>query len=124
MHAPAQVPAVVSDPGKLRQILVNLLGNAVKYTEHGEIVASVRDDGGVVALEVRDTGIGIASQDMDKVFDPFWQADQTATRRTGGSGLGLSVTRRLAHLLGGDVSVESTLGEGTTFTVRLPVGAE
>jgi signal transduction histidine kinase len=74
-------------------------------------------------LKVTDTGIGIQSENLHRIFDPFWQVEQKATRRATGTGLGLTVTKRLANLLGGDVDVTSTPGEGTTFTVRLPVKA-
>jgi signal transduction histidine kinase len=121
LRAAERLPAVETDPGKLRQILLNLVGNAVKYTERGEVVAEVRGERDAVTLDVRDSGIGIAPEHLERIFDPFWQADQTATRRAGGTGLGLAVARRLATLLGADLSVESRLGEGTTFTVRVPV---
>ena len=116
-------PTIVleTDITKIRQILLNLLGNAVKFTDVGEVILSAEGAEGGVRLTVRDTGIGIAQDYLDKVFDPFWQVDQSATRRVGGTGLGLSVSRRLARLLGGDVTVVSTPGEGTIFTVWLPV---
>jgi signal transduction histidine kinase len=109
-----------TDPGKLRQILVNLLSNAVKFTERGAItVRAVANDGDVI-LEVADTGVGIAPEHLQHIFDPFWQVEQHTTRRAGGSGLGLSVTRNLARLLGGEITVESTLGKESTFRVRIP----
>ncbi len=109
-----------TDTGKLRQMLVNLLSNAVKFTTRGDIVVSafLRDD--IVVFEVRDTGIGIDREDLEHVFDPFWQVEQTATRTIGGSGLGLSVTRRLAELLGGNVTVRSEPYVGSTFRIELP----
>ena len=109
-----------SDPGRVRQILVNLLGNAVKFTERGEVrlMASVRDE--LVVFEVHDTGPGIPAAMLDRIFEPFWQADQRFTRQQPGSGLGLSVTRELATLLGGGVDVRSSVGVGSTFTVWLP----
>ena len=118
-----EVPEVVieTDPTKLRQVLVNLLSNAVKFTDHGEVTLTTMTKGGLAMFEVRDTGIGIAPEHMDRIFDPFWQVDQSATRNVGGTGLGLSVVRRLARLLGGDVSVESNKGSGAVFTVQLPL---
>jgi signal transduction histidine kinase len=109
-----------TDPAKLRQILANLLSNAVKFTERGVVTLSASGDDGVIVLEVRDTGIGIAPEHLERIFDPFWQVEQSPTRRAGGSGLGLAVTRRLARLLGGDVEVESAGGKGSVFRVRVP----
>ncbi len=110
-----------TDSGKVRQILVNLLSNAVKFTPAGRVTLIVQHDGAIVRYIVRDTGIGVAPEHRDQIFDAFWQVEQPSTRRVGGTGLGLSVTRRLARLLGGDVSVHSTLGEGSVFTVTLPL---
>ncbi|HET7563789.1 MAG TPA: ATP-binding protein [Gemmatimonadaceae bacterium] len=111
-----------TDPGKAGQILINLLSNAIKFTAHGEVGISARVDDDRLAFTVWDTGIGIAEYHIDHIFDPFWQVEQPSTRVAGGTGLGLSVTRHLARLLGGDVSVDSRLGQGSTFTVWLPVG--
>jgi signal transduction histidine kinase len=118
-------PGVVieTDPIKVRQILVNLLSNAVKFTDKGSVTAEGSARGSGATLKVIDTGIGIQPEFLHKIFDPFWQVEQKATRRATGTGLGLTVTRRLANLLGGDVDVNSTVGEGTTFTVTLPAKA-
>ena len=112
-----------TDPLKLRQVLVNLLGNAVKFTDCGSIVLSVREVGDQVVFEVRDTGIGIAAEHIEHIFAPFWQVQQTPNRRVGGSGLGLSVSRRLAGLLDGELHATSELGKGSTFTLSLPRAA-
>jgi signal transduction histidine kinase len=111
---------IETDALKLRQILVNLLTNAVKFTDRGVVTLGARLDGGDVLFTVSDTGIGISPQHVERVFEPFWQVQQAASRRVGGTGLGLSVTRRLARLLGGDVRVDSVPGDGSTFEVRLP----
>jgi PAS domain S-box-containing protein len=121
VKAPPPDVVLVTDPLWLRQILVNLLSNAVKFTEKGEVgIASARE-GDAVTFEVWDTGIGIATKFLDRIYDPFWQAEQRMTRRYGGAGVGLAVAHRLSTLLGGDISVSSTIGVGSRFTVRLPV---
>jgi PAS domain S-box-containing protein len=109
-----------TDRAKLRQIVLNLLSNAVKFTERGSVTLRVRREEGAVCLAVADTGPGIAPEHWDTIFDPFTQVDQTRTRREGGTGLGLTVSRRFSALLGGEVTVESTPGQGATFTVRIP----
>jgi signal transduction histidine kinase len=110
-----------TDPDKLRQVMLNLVGNAVKYTPRGAVQVELREEqAGVALIRVQDTGVGIAEHHLRQVFEPFWQVDATQRHREGGTGLGLSVVQRLVRLLGGDVSVESELGRGSTFTVRLP----
>jgi signal transduction histidine kinase len=109
-----------TDLTKLRQMLVNILANAVKFTQKGRVTARAFGDGDGVIFEVEDTGIGIAPENLERVFDPFWQVEQNTKRIAGGSGLGLSVTRRLARLLGGDVIVRSQIGKGSTFRITLP----
>src|SRR6185437_3959179 len=107
-------------PGKLRQMLFNLLENAVKFTNSGRIAVRVKRHGELIDFEVQDTGIGVSRENQRLIFDPFWQVTQSTTRAAGGSGLGLSVTRRLAELLGGTVGVESEPGKGSTFRITLP----
>ncbi len=112
--------AIRSDSQKLRQILINLLSNAIKFTEEGTVELTARQENGKIVLRVRDTGIGIPPEHLSHVFDPFWQVDQSHTRTAGGVGLGLTVSRSLAHLLGGDIRVHSVPGEGSAFEVHLP----
>lgn len=109
-----------TDPAKLRQILFNLLSNAVKFTAGGRVALRARRSAAGVELAVEDSGIGIASEHLQLIFQPFEQADGSITRRFGGTGLGLVVSRQLAELLGGSITVESRPGEGSTFRVHLP----
>jgi len=125
---PADLGAVHADPIKVRQILVNLLNNAAKFTERGTITLAVTreqaaDDTDWVRFCVTDTGIGIPSERIDTLFQPFIQVDDSTTRQYGGSGLGLAISHRLCQMMGGDISVESTLGHGSSFTVLLPATA-
>jgi signal transduction histidine kinase/CheY-like chemotaxis protein len=116
---------IETDPARLRQILMNLIGNAIKFTEVGSVQVSARvksGDSPRLVIDVIDTGIGIDRQGMQRIFDPFVQADTSITRRFGGTGLGLSISRRLARLLGGDLTVASELGRGSIFTVSIPTG--
>ncbi|MGI8498813.1 MAG: ATP-binding protein [Gemmatimonadaceae bacterium] len=111
---------VRTDAPKVRQILINLLSNAVKFTEHGSVILTVHGAEDELFFEVKDTGIGIPPDALRRIFDPFWQVEQSRRRRVGGSGLGLSVALRLARLLGGDVMVQSSEGEGSTFVFCMP----
>jgi signal transduction histidine kinase len=122
LRLPPSDVSMVTDAGKLRQALLNLVGNALKFTDRGGVTvrAIAEGESDEIVFTVRDTGLGIAPEHLPRVFDAFWQVDQAATRRAGGTGLGLHVTRRLVRLLGGDVLAESTLGEGSIFTIRLP----
>jgi signal transduction histidine kinase/PAS domain-containing protein len=117
---PEVPPHLESDERKIRQILVNLLGNAVKFTDEGEVSLAVEEVGSDVLFRVTDTGIGIEPDNLERIFEPFWQVEGGTTRAAGGTGLGLGVARRLARLLGGDVTVDSEPGRGSTFLVRLP----
>ncbi|WP_342378467.1 response regulator [Myxococcus stipitatus] len=109
-----------TDALKLRQIMLNLLSNAAKFTETGEVALSVVPSGDEVVMTVEDTGVGIPSDQLPFIFEKFRQVDGSTTRKVGGTGLGLAIVRELSRVLGGNVSVTSTLGRGTTFTVRLP----
>ncbi len=123
-----QLPALIqTDPIRLRQILVNLVGNAVKFTESGivEVVASFDATGErpMLSMAVHDSGIGISPEHLDGIFEPFAQAEDSISRRYGGTGLGLSLSRQLAELLGGSIEVESTLGRGSVFSLSIDAGA-
>lgn len=110
-----------TDVGKVRQILLNLLSNAIKFSDGGEVVVRSRVDGKAVEISIIDDGIGIAPENLERIFDPFWQVEQRSTRKVGGTGLGLSVSRSLARLIGGEIAVESKFGKGSTFTLKLPI---
>lgn len=112
-----------TDSRKARQILINLLSNAVKFTPDGHVGLAVRVEGDNVVFETSDSGVGIDPENLERIFEPFWQARQSTAGRPAGTGLGLTVSRRLALLLGGELSVRSSPGEGTTFTVALPLRA-
>ncbi|HEX6071172.1 MAG TPA: ATP-binding protein [Longimicrobiaceae bacterium] len=117
----AEPVVVETDPEKLLQVLLNLLTNAVKFTESGSIRLGARVQGGKLELEVDDTGIGVHPRDHDRIFEPFWQVDQPITRRAGGTGLGLTISRRLVDLLAGEIRVESEPQRGSRFLVRVPL---
>ena len=113
------------DPMRLRQILLNLLSNACKFTKQGEVslrARKVSDGRDWIEFAVVDTGIGMTPEQQAKVFEEFVQADASTAKSFGGTGLGLSITRKLAQKMGGDVTVTSALGQGSVFTVRLPSG--
>ena len=116
----------IGDASRVRQVLLNLLSNAIKFTESGYVEVRVRamksnDSDTVVAISVEDTGIGIEENHLDIIFDQFSQADASTTRKFGGTGLGLAISRQLARMMGGDLSVESEVGKGSTFTLTLPL---
>jgi PAS domain S-box-containing protein len=125
---PALPERVIGDPHRLRQILVNLCGNALKFTQSGQVVIEVfpvatRGDHALVHFEVRDTGIGMSNDTLERLFRPFTQADASTTRHFGGTGLGLSIVRRLVELMGGEIKVASVIGQGSTFSFTLPLEA-
>lgn len=122
------IPQLIrSDPVRLRQILINLVGNAIKFTEQGEVRVCVHLSDGVeqarkLQIDVIDTGIGISNEKIDQIFEPFTQGDSSTTRKYGGTGLGLTISRRLAQCLGGDITVTSTPGKGSIFSVTIDPG--
>ncbi len=121
LHIPATPVWLYSDASKIRQILLNLLSNAAKFTEAGSIALTVQVNGSNVVFTVADTGIGIPSEQQKRIFQPFTQADDSSTRKYGGSGLGLAISARYCKLLNGEIEVLSEIGQGATFVVRLPI---
>jgi PAS domain S-box-containing protein len=124
LECPDPIPHMITfDPMRLRQILINLVGNAIKFTERGRVRLVVRivgpEDAPAVCFEVIDTGIGMTDDEVSRVFEPFWQVDGSSTRRFGGTGLGLSICKRLCDLMGATIEVESKAGSGTAFRVLI-----
>ncbi|MCK4693192.1 MAG: histidine kinase, partial [Anaerolineales bacterium] len=109
------------DKDKVTQIILNLLSNAVKFTHEGQISVGVASADDSLVLSVTDTGIGISEEAIERIFEEFQQADMSTTREYGGTGLGLSISHRLAQLLGGDLVASSIEGEGSTFTLTIPL---
>ncbi len=121
---PEEMPTILADRMRVRQVLLNLVSNAAKFTEEGQIAVSARhvtEPEPEILIAVADTGIGISPQNVEKLFEPFSQVDPSPTRKSGGTGLGLSIARHLVELHGGRIWVESTLGEGSTFAFTLPL---
>jgi PAS domain S-box-containing protein len=124
VQLPSETVYMETDRTKVRQIVLNLISNAVKFTARGSVSVSARAHGSEVRIAVSDTGIGIRPQDLEVIFEEFRQVDQSRTREYGGTGLGLSITRKLIALLGGGIAVASQIGRGSTFTVTLPMTSE
>jgi Amt family ammonium transporter len=123
LHATVEPPldTITSDPGRVRQILYNLVSNAVKFTpDEGTVTIWAREEGGLLTVQVTDTGIGIAPENKERIFEEFQQIDSSSARSYPGTGLGLALVKKLVHLLGGEVWVDSVVGEGSTFTFTLP----
>src|SRR5262249_42515338 len=123
VDAQENLGALTVDPMRLRQILLNLLSNACKFTKQGEVrlrARKISDGRHWAELSISDTGIGMTPEQQAKLFEEFTQADATTAQRFGGTGLGLALSRKLARMMGGDVTVTSEPGEGSIFTVRLP----
>ncbi len=126
VHCTTALPRqIVCDEARLRQILINLLGNAVKFTEAGEVKVTLtaEDDASALRIEVADTGIGMSSEVMQRLFQPFTQGDSSTSRRYGGTGLGLTITKRIIEKMGGRIYVRSEAGQGSTFALTLPLGS-
>jgi adenylate cyclase len=127
VEAQENLVALKADPMRLKQILLNLLSNSCKFTKEGEVALRVRkvaDGRDWVELAVADTGIGLTAEQQAKLFQEFTQADSLTARRYGGTGLGLALSRKLARMMGGDVTVASEPGKGSVFTVRLPESSD
>jgi len=122
VDAQENLGALTVDPMRLRQILLNLLSNACKFTKEGEVklAAKVSNGSSFIEFAVSDTGIGMTPEQQAKLFEEFTQADASTAQNFGGTGLGLAITRKLARMMGGDVTVTSEPGKGSVFTVRLP----
>lgn len=121
LECPTDLPAVAADPERVEQVLMNLLGNAVRYTPTGSITVRSWSEGRKVWIAVVDTGQGIKPEDLPHVFERFWRADRSRDRASGGTGIGLAISRRLVELQGGTIEVESELGKGSTFRFSLTV---
>ena len=124
------LPATITiDRPRLRQVLVNLVGNAIKFTEHGGVTVAAaflpdwRNGGPAVQIDVIDTGVGIDAASLEHLFDPFYQADASASRKRGGTGLGLAITRRIVEMMGGTITVQTAPNEGSAFSITLPTGS-
>ena len=128
VHCPQDIGEMHADQTRIRQALLNLVSNANKFTEHGSVtveVARVASKGiEEITMAVRDTGIGMSAEQLSRLFQEFVQADPSTTRKYGGTGLGLAISRRFCQMMGGEISVESQLGKGSTFTIRLPAHIE
>jgi signal transduction histidine kinase len=124
MHIPADLPNGRGDEQRLSQVLLNLVGNAIKFTETGEVRVQVTVDDGMFTVAVSDTGSGISEADQQRIFEEFQQADSSSTRKQGGTGLGLAIAKKIVELHGGRIWVESSLGKGSTFWFTVPVQVE
>ncbi len=121
LKAEDSLPLIEGDPFKLEQMLINVIDNAVKFTKKGKIVISLKKESMNARIEIQDTGIGIPKEHLDRIFERFYVSDKSRSKKLGGTGLGLSIVKHIALLHNGDVSVKSTPGKGTTFTILLPL---
>jgi len=115
------IPPLKTDRDKLKQVILNLLSNAAKFTEKGEIKIAARQEDGMLKLVVSDTGIGMKQEALEYIFEEFRQADMSSTRRYGGTGLGLAIVKKFVELMGGDIRAESEVGKGSKFTITIPI---
>jgi signal transduction histidine kinase len=124
VELPTDLPTAHGDERRLTQVLLNLVGNAIKFTDSGEVVIKAAAADGAYTLSVRDTGPGIDPADQIKIFEEFQQADSSPTKTKGGTGLGLSIAKRIVAMHGGQIGVESALGRGATFFIKVPIRIE
>jgi signal transduction histidine kinase len=124
IEVPPDLPPGRADERRLTQVLLNLVGNAIKFTDNGEVLIKASSSNGAFKLSVRDTGPGISETDQKKLFQEFQQADNSTTKAKGGTGLGLAISKRIIEMHGGQIWVESSIGQGSTFSFTLPVKAE
>ena len=123
-EVPLGLPSAHGDERRLTQVLLNLVGNAIKFTDKGEVAIRASVSDGSYTFSVRDTGPGIAEADRGKIFEEFQQADSSATKKKGGTGLGLSISKRIVEMHGGRIWVDSTVGQGSTFSFTVPLNVE
>ncbi len=121
LECPANLPGVLANSDRTEQILINLIGNAIRYTEKGTIIIKAWSEKKQVWVAIIDTGIGIKSEDLPYVFERFWRADKSRSRYSGGTGIGLAISRRLVELQGGKIEVESEIGKGSIFRFSIPI---
>jgi|694.fasta_scaffold54458_4 signal transduction histidine kinase len=121
LDCPDALPRAYADPNRVEQIMINLIGNALRYTDQGAVTITAWAEDGRAYVRVSDTGIGIAAADLPRIFERFWRADRSRSRRSGGTGLGLTICRRLVEMQGGEIRVTSQLNQGSQFTFWLPL---
>jgi signal transduction histidine kinase len=121
LDCPLDLPPALADPERLEQVLVNLLGNALRYTSNGTITVCAWAAEDKLWVAISDTGYGIAARDLPHIFERFWRSDRSRDRHSGGTGIGLAISRRLVELQGGTIEVESELDKGSTFRFSLPL---
>lgn len=121
LDCPVDLPLALADPERVEQILINLIGNALRYTSEGSITLQARSEVNILWIAVMDTGQGITADELPHVFERFWRSDRSRDRQSGGTGIGLAISRRLVELQGGTIEVKSQIGQGSTFRFSLPI---